>query len=89
MSMKHLLSILAQIPADKWMHFSVSAALAGVTRFTLAFFVCPFWAVVIAAAVTVVAGIAKELIWDYAMKQGTPDWRDVVADMAGMIIGLI
>lgn len=89
MSMKHLLYKLAQIPADKWMHFSVSAALAGVMRFTLAFFVCPFWTVAIAAAVTVVAGIAKDLIWDYAMKQGTPDWRDVVADMAGMIIGLI
>lgn len=71
------------------MHFSVSAALAGAMRFTLAFFVCPFWACFIAAAVTVVAGIAKELVWDYAMKKGTPDWCDVVADMAGMIIGLI
>ena len=87
--MKHLLTILSAIGGDKWMHFAVSATMAGVVRFTLAFFVPIFWAVTIAVAVTVVAGIAKELVGDYAMHKGTPDWRDVVADMAGMIIGII
>ena len=42
-----------------------------------------------AALITLILGAAKELIYDWAMKRGTPEWLDFAADGAGVIIALI
>ena len=42
-----------------------------------------------AALVTLILGVAKELIYDKLMGKGTPEWADFAADAAGIIIALI
>lgn len=37
--------------------------------------------------VAMAGGLAKEIIWDWALGKGTPEWGDLGADLAGAIIG--
>ena len=69
---------LPLIPQDKANHIIVSAGL-----FTL---MAPTIGAYNAAATTLAIGVGKELIWDYALKKGTPDYKDVVADIVGIVI---
>lgn len=46
----------------------------------------PLWAAVLVA---VVCAAAKEFVWDKWMKKGTFDRKDMLADVAGVILGLI
>lgn len=46
----------------------------------------PFW---VAISLTVITAILKEVLWDKILKHGTPEWRDVVSDIIGIIIGVI
>lgn len=46
----------------------------------------PLWAAVMVA---VVCAAAKEFVWDKWMKKGTFDRKDMLADVAGVILGLI
>lgn len=46
----------------------------------------PLWAAVCAA---VLCGLAKEFVWDKWMKKGTFDRKDLLADAAGAVLGLI
>jgi len=32
-------------------------------------------------------GVGKEVVWDWALKKGTPEWGDLGADVAGAVIG--
>lgn len=32
-------------------------------------------------------GLAKEIVWDWALGKGTPEWADLGADLAGAILG--
>lgn len=48
-----------------------------------------FLPVHIAALVTLGVGILKELVWDLAMKRGTAQWKDVLCDVIGILIGII
>lgn len=41
----------------------------------------PVWA---AAAITLLVGIGKELVWDLWLKKGTPQWKDIIADIVGI-----
>lgn len=43
----------------------------------------------IAVIITFVIGILKELIWDRLLKKGTPEWRDILSDIIGILIGLL
>lgn len=44
---------------------------------------------IIAAAITLGLGLFKEFVYDKYMKKGTFDKKDIVADIVGIIIGLL
>lgn len=44
---------------------------------------------IIAAAITLGLGLFKEFVYDKYMKKGTFDTKDIVADIVGIIIGLL
>ena len=69
------------MPYDKKWHMILSAAICLFLGLLL-----PVWT---AAGITLALGAAKELIYDWAMKRGTPEWLDFAADVAGIIIALI
>lgn len=95
-----LISLLASSPAvaadpdpdpwlstDKTLHFGVSAGIA-VTGYaaSTAVFDARGHALLVAGGVTLAAGAGKEVL-DLA-GFGTPSWKDFVADVAGMLVGL-
>lgn len=41
----------------------------------------------ISVLVTLFIGIAKEMIYDKRMKKGTPQWKDIICDIVGIVIG--
>lgn len=45
----------------------------------------PLWAAVL---VTLAVGVAKELVWDKLLKKGTAEWRDIIADAVGILLGV-
>jgi hypothetical protein len=51
----------------------------------LAQFLPPIYATIIALLI----GGAKEYIWDYLLKKGTPDWYDMFANALGVLASLI
>lgn len=46
----------------------------------------PWW---VAVLVTLAIGITKELIWDMWAKKGTPQWKDIICDIVGILIGCL
>lgn len=46
----------------------------------------PLWAAVL---VTLAVGVAKELVWDLWLKKGTAEWRDIVSDSVGIVLGVL
>ena len=46
----------------------------------------PLWA---SASMTFLVGAAKELAWDGALGKGSLEWKDIVADIAGVLIGVL
>ena len=44
----------------------------------------PVW---ISVILVLLIGIGKELIYDKLMGKGTPSWKDLLADVIGIIIG--
>ncbi len=68
------------IGADKLKHVVVSAAIAAVLSLVL-----PWWA---AASVTLAIGIGKE-VYDKVSGKGCAEWGDLLADMVGIIIGIV
>jgi hypothetical protein len=42
-----------------------------------------------ATIIALLIGGAKEYIWDYKMKKGTPEWNDMFANALGVIASLI
>ena len=95
-----LLLVLASSPAaaadpdpdpwlstDKTLHFGVSAGIAAASyAASAAVFDARGHALLVAGGVTLAAGAGKEVL-DLA-GFGTPSWKDFVADVAGMIVGL-
>lgn len=73
-------NVLNQIRKDDLLHILVSVIIMTVLKLLL-----PCW---IAAILTMLVGILKELIWDKWLKKGTPEWRDIVSDIIGIIIGV-
>lgn len=73
-------NIINRIGIDKILHVLVSLVLMlEFQRFL------PVWG---AFTVVLVIGIIKE-VYDKVSGKGTPDWRDIVADCIGIILGLI
>ena len=46
----------------------------------------PLWAAVL---IVLAIGIAKELVWDLWMEKGTAEWRDIVSDAVGILLGVL
>lgn len=51
---------------------------------TLKYFIPVVWA----AAITLTVLVAKEVVYDKLLKQGTAEWHDVFWGIVGMILGL-
>ena len=69
------------IPKDKKLHL-----LAGLALSILAgLFVYPMFGLLTAAVV----GALKEIVWDWLLKKGTPEWWDFVATVAGGVLGAV
>lgn len=73
-------NVLNQIRKDDLLHILFSVIIMTVLKLLL-----PWW---IAALLTLLIGILKELIWDKWLKKGTPEWRDLLSDIIGIIIGV-
>lgn len=73
-------NVLNQIRKDDLLHILFSVIIMTVLKLLL-----PWW---IAAILTMFVDILKELIWDKWLKKGTPEWRDIVSDIIGIIIGV-
>ena len=72
--MKSLLS------EDKLKHIVVSAIIA----VTLNLFL-PWW---VAGLITLAIGVGKE-VYDKATGKGHPEWKDLLADLVGILIGVL
>lgn len=73
--------VLDYFGADGLLHILCSALLTSV----LGWF-APLWLAVLA---TLIVGVGKEIIYDKLMKRGTPQWKDLVADLVGIAIGCL
>jgi hypothetical protein len=69
------------IAPDKFQHIGVSALLVvfGLVHM-------PAWVVILSV---VFVGLAKEIVWDRLLGRGDPDTWDLVADLAGVGIGVV
>ena len=76
--MKRLLkSLLAE---DKLRHIIVSAIIAVVLNLIL-----PWW---VAGLLTLAIGVGKE-VYDKLSGKGHAEWKDLVADVVGVVIGIL
>lgn len=73
--------LLKYFGQDGLTHILVSLVLCAVLGAFL-----PLWAAVIIA---LAVGIIKELVWDLWLKKGTAEWRDMVSDAVGVLLGVL
>ena len=71
---------LNNISKDKWEHYAVALTLTRLFRILL-----PRW---IAGLVVLGISVGKEL-YDKFTHKGTPEWKDLLADVLGIIVGMI
>ena len=72
--------LLKYFGQDGLTHILVSLVLCAVLGAFL-----PLWAAVL---VTLAMGVAKELVWDLWLGKGTAEWRDMVSDAVGVLLGV-
>lgn len=86
--MKKLITGLASIPVDKWMHAVVSMLIAVFLYKLFALTGMPLMiTLIVSSALTVGIGVMKE-VWD-KKNNGSPEARDVVADLIGVALGIL
>ncbi len=66
---------------DKKYHATGSALMVVILSF--------FMPLAYAASLAFVIGVAKEVVHDWMLKRGTPDWLDIVANVAGISLAVI
>lgn len=66
---------------DKQMHFAAGLALS----LLMGLLCTPTWGLLTA----VVMGALKEIIWDWWLGRGTPEFLDFVATVAGGVVGYL
>ena len=71
--------LLKRLGTDGLLHIVVSAALSAVLSLLV-----PRW---VAAAVTLAVGVAKE-VRDKVSGRGCAEWKDLLCDVAGVVIGV-
>lgn len=64
---------------DGMAHIIVSTVLLLVLQIFLQWWVC--------ISATLLIGVAKEVIYDLWMRKGTPQWKDILCDFIGLLIG--
>jgi len=67
------------IPKDKKLHLLAGLALA----LSAGLLFCPL----IGLATAAVIGALKEIVWDWLLKRGTPEWFDFMATVVGGVVG--
>lgn len=72
---------------DKKLHFIAGFIIALIGSFIFKGFTSFY--PLIGFALGVIAGAAKELIRDYALDKGTPEFQDFLATVGGSIVGAI
>lgn len=86
--MKKLITGLASIPVDKWMHTVVSMLITVFLYKLFALTGMPLMLTLIVSSVlTIGIGIAKE-VWD-KKNNGSPEARDIAADIIGVVVGIL
>ena len=73
--------LLKYFGQDGLAHILVSLVLCAVLGVFL-----PLWAAVL---IVLAIGIAKELVWDLWLEKGTAEWRDIVSDAVGILLGVL
>lgn len=48
-----------------------------------------FLSILVSVLIVLLLGIGKEILWDKLLNKGTPDKKDIIADLIGIIIGII
>ena len=79
--MKWLSKVAARAGVDGLLHVIISALIVLIMQI-----IAPWWAAVLVA---IVAGVAKELIWDLWQRKGQMQVKDLICDLAGIIIGCL
>ena len=69
------------MPKDKKLHILAGLALSILAGLSF----CPL----IGLATAAVVGALKEIIWDWLLKKGTPEFLDFVATVAGGVLGAV
>lgn len=77
------------IPPDKFGHFSVGYVIGATTTSLFEEKVGKHKAIVIGCGASVIAGVAKELIYDNLLNRGETETDDVAATILGGITGSI
>lgn len=72
-------TMLHNITHDKLLHFAVSALMGSALRWCGV----EWWAVLL---IVMTIGVAKEL-YDQISKKGSPEWKDLLADLLGALVG--
>lgn len=75
--LNHLFTLMG---SDGMKHFILSATMTAILSLVLPW----YWA----AGITLVAGLGKE-VYDRVSGRGMAEWKDVVCNLAGTIIGAI
>jgi len=74
---------------DKKWHLILSLAACLALMVILEMFLPQATALQIAAGVTLTISAAKELIYDWYLGKGTPEWADFAADCAGVAVAVM
>lgn len=76
----YLCGKLSKIPQDKLLHVLVSSILT-----SLLYYIFP---IILLLLIMSLIFFAKEYL-DYKSKQGCCDWKDIIADYVGFLIGIL
>ena len=79
--MKWLSKVASRAGVDGLLHVIISALIVLIMQIF-----APWWAAVLVAFLI---GVAKELIWDLWFKKGQMQVKDLICDLAGIIIGCL
>lgn len=78
--MKYLNRLFAWMGSDGMMHVILSALISSVLTLIM-----PWW---LAGVLTIGIGIGKE-VYDKVSKKGWAEWKDIMCDIIGIIIGAL
>jgi len=67
---------------DKVLHFCVAVVMAK-------FFLAIGFSIIGAFMASFIVCVLKEVIWDGLMERGNPDFNDLLAGMAGALVGVL